>query len=153
MAARPPAIPACASSTPEATTNIGIRVVETVNGGSASASAFRLDPGSTGYRPGFGGGQRLQPAARYGGVADDWYLSTSSAATPARLTRQPSRPTSASLFQNVSPESGAYVGNQLAAMSLFSHSLRRWPRRGVSDDDASGRRLDACLAATMAACA
>ena len=88
-----------------ARTNIGIRVVETVNGGSTSASAFRLDPGSTGYRPGFGtlaanGYEYSLRRGGYGGVADDWYLSTSSAAT-LRLSRprprQPSRPTSASL--------------------------------------------------------
>ena len=133
-----------------ARTNIGIRVVETVNGGSTSASAFRLDPGSTGYRPGFGtlaanGYEYSLRRGGYGGVADDWYLSTSSAATPAPVspTTPPAvTPDVGKSFQNVSPESGAYVGNQLAAMSLFSHSLHdRVGRRGVSDDDASGRRL------------
>ena len=134
-----------------ARTNIGIRVVETVNGGSTSASAFRLDPGSTGYRPGFGtlaanGYEYSLRRGGYGGVADDWYLSTSSAATPAPVspTTPPAvTPDVGKSFQNVSPESGAYVGNQLAAMSLFSHSLhdRVAARRGVSDDDASGRRL------------
>lgn len=98
----------------------GIRVVQTVNGGTTGADAFRLDAGSTGYRPSadmlsLNGYDYALMRGGNGGNAQDWYLAYNDAPI-APLTGESS-------YKNVSPESGAYVGNQLAATRLFTHGL------------------------------
>lgn len=141
-----------------AQTQTGIRVIQTTNGGTTSADAFRLDAGSTGYRTSAGtlalnGYEYSLVRGGHGGVAPDWYLTSE-----PENARQPSKDAS----RNVSPESGAYLGNQLAAIRLFMHGPRDrasanavgdgaaygnnsvGPDGGGDDDfqtDASGRRL------------
>ncbi len=94
-------------------TTRGLRVVETTNGAVTNSNAFYLDAGSPGYRAGTktiavnGYDYRLVRGG-IGGQTNDWYLSS----------RIPS-----SSLDNVSPESGAYAGNQRAAMNLFALSL------------------------------
>lgn len=131
-------------------TDQGIRLVETVNGGSTTPDAFRLDSGSTGYRASSGtvalnGYDYSLVRGGNSGVASDWYLTSiytpggvtdpSEPPTDPRGPGEPAEPgTPVTLpgvvlppdgarFINVSPESGAYVGNQLAAERMFMHGL------------------------------
>ncbi|MBB1624862.1 hypothetical protein A9974_06380 [Achromobacter sp. UMC71] len=110
----------------------GIRVVQTINGGTTASHAFHLDAGSTGYRASAGtialnGYDYSLVRGGNGGAAPDWYL-TSAYATPE---------IPAHVFQNVSPESGAYIGNQLASTRLFTHGLHdRVAAYGAASADA-----------------
>lgn len=142
-------------------TTYGIRVVETINGGTTTADAFHLDSGSTGYRASantvsLNGYDYSLVRGGNGGVAPDWYLTSDytppvnppDPGDPAKPTdpgdpAPPVAPPDPVLpgggFKNVSPESGAYAGNRLAAMRLFTHSLHdRVP--AYADDDADARR-------------
>ena len=125
-----------------AQTTQGIRVVQTIHGGTTAPDAFRLDAGSTGFRQGAGtlavnGYEYSLVRGGQGGAAPDWYL-TSAPYTPAppapaqrqemtpQLAVQPQAPASrpaAAPWRNVSPESGAYIGNQLASAAFFTHGL------------------------------
>jgi autotransporter family porin len=94
-------------------TTQGLRVVETTNGAATNSNAFYLDAGSPGYRArtktiAVNGYDYRLVRGGIGGQTNDWYLSS----------RIPS-----SSLDNVSPESGAYAGNQRAAMNLFALSL------------------------------
>lgn len=136
----------------------GIRVVQTINGGTTASNAFHLDAGSSGYRASAGtialnGYDYSLVRGGNGGAAPDWYL-TSSYGTPAPGPTDPTDPTTppnptnpagpAAVspplkpgFQNVSPESGAYIGNQLASTRLFIHGLHdRVAAYGVASADA-----------------
>ena len=125
-----------------AQTTQGIRVVQTLHGGTTVPDAFRLDAGSTGFRQSAGtlavnGYEYSLVRGGQGGAAPDWYL-TSAPYTPAppapaqrqemtpQLAVQPQAPASrpaAAPWRNVSPESGAYIGNQLASAAFFTHGL------------------------------
>jgi outer membrane autotransporter protein len=111
----------------------GIRLVETLNGGTTAADAFHLDAASSGFRASAGtlavnGYEYSLVRGGHGGVATDWYLTSSTALAPdltdapatAGQALWPQRPAA----RNVSPESGAYLGNRLASARFFSHSLR-----------------------------
>lgn len=124
-------------------TTAGIRVVETINGGTTSTDSFHLNSGSTGYRSStstlaLNGYDYSLIRGGNGGTADDWYLT--SEYTPPVDPIDPIDPIDPvdpvdpidpidpeppvdPVFKNVSPESGAYLGNQLAATRLFMHSL------------------------------
>lgn len=147
-------------------TQRGIRVVETINGGTTATDAFRLDAGSTGYRSSsstlaLNGYDYSLVRGGNGGTAPDWYLTSdytppvdppvtppvtppvgppvAPPVTPPDILLPPVAPA----FKNVSPESGAYVGNQRASTRLFTHSLHdRTVAYPDADDAASdGRRL------------
>lgn len=132
-----------------AATNYGITLVSTINGGTTTTDAFHLDSGSTGYRSGsdtvaINGYDYSLLRGGNGGVEHDWYL-TSAYTPPVEPPVKPTDPSKppvtplppieppvivppvkppvAPSFQNVSPESGAYIGNQLAATRLFTHRL------------------------------
>ena len=151
-------------------TQQGIRVVDTINGGTTGADAFRLDSGSTGYRSSsstlaLNGYDYSLVRGGNGGVAPDWYLtsdytppvvppvtlpvtppSTPPVAPPEPPITPPEVPAAAGgarIQQNVSPESGAYVGNQRASTRLFSHSLhdRAAAYPDAADATSDGRRL------------
>ncbi|WP_241048008.1 autotransporter outer membrane beta-barrel domain-containing protein [Achromobacter xylosoxidans] len=112
----------------------GIRVVETVNGGTTTPDAFRLDSASTGYRAGSGtlsinGYDYSLVRGGDANTAADWFLSSGGPG-----------------FSNVSPEGGAYAGNRQAAANLFTHSAHdRVPTYasgdGVGAQARRGRRL------------
>ncbi|WP_211444676.1 autotransporter outer membrane beta-barrel domain-containing protein [Collimonas humicola] len=122
-------------------TNVGIQVVQTANGGTTNADAFKLDAHSTGYRSGVGtlsaGGYDYSlKRGGNGGVADDWYLV--SAIKPVDPVTQPNpgdgggdgggdpgeKPVLPSPETDViSPEVGAYFGARTAATSMFTHTL------------------------------
>ncbi len=117
-------------------TGTGIRVVQTINGGTTAPGAFHLDAGSTGYRASAGtialnGYDYSLVQGGNGGAAPDWYLtSTYSTPQPDPAVQPPSVVQPVPIvqplkpgFQNVSPESGAYAGNQLASTRLFMHGL------------------------------
>ncbi|WYX26384.1 autotransporter outer membrane beta-barrel domain-containing protein [Achromobacter xylosoxidans] len=147
-------------------TTYGIRVVETINGGTTTADAFHLDSGSTGYRASartvsLNGYDYSLVRGGNGAVAPDWYLTSDY--TPPVTPPDPTDPTDPTDpgdptgpvtppapvlpggpgFKNVSPESGAYAGNRLAATRLFTHSLHdRVPAYADGDADArNGRGL------------
>ena len=153
-------------------TTRGIRVVETINGGVTASDAFHLDAGSTGYRASIGtlalnGYDYSLVRGGNGGVADDWYLTSeydgsappgpidpldptdpTDPTGPTRPARSPTDPIAPpevvdpSGFRNVSPETGAYAGNQRAAMNLFSHGLRdRVAAPDANADAGHGNRL------------
>lgn len=118
----------------------GIRLVETRNGGATDAAAFRLNPGSDGYRQGVGsiaaGAYDYQLVrGGEGGKAEDWYL-----VAQARTDGQPDDVTPLPALR---PEVGAYLNNKLAASTLLFHTLRdREGERaaaGTSDADGPGR--------------
>lgn len=147
-------------------TTYGIRVVETINGGTTTADAFHLDSGSTGYRASartvsLNGYDYSLVRGGNGAVAPDWYLTSDytppvtppDPVDPINPT-DPGDPTGPVTppdpvlpggpgFKNVSPESGAYAGNRLAATRLFTHSLHdRVPAYADGDADARhGRGL------------
>jgi len=119
-------------------TQTGIRVVQTVNGGTTTADAFHLDAGSTGYRASadtlaLNGYEYSLARGGQNRVAADWYLTSDApAVTPPPAPVDPVSPTtpvspgevdpngdsgaiSPSVItrpglgvRNVSPESGAY---------------------------------------------
>jgi outer membrane autotransporter protein len=146
-------------------TQYGIRVVETVNGGTTTPDAFRLDSGSTGYRASaatvsLNGYDYSLVRGGNGGVAPDWYLTSDY--TPPTAPPGPTDPTNptdpdvpappvtppepvlpGNGFKNVSPESGAWAGNRLASTRLFTHSLHdRVPAYADGDATAAtGRGL------------
>lgn len=146
-------------------TQRGIRLVETLNGGTTGVDAFRLDAASTGYRAGtatlaLNGYDYSLVRGGNQGVPDDWYLTSTytppveppvipptveppvvpptveppvtpptveppviqppTVAPPEEIVPPPVTPS----VSNVSPESGAYIGNQLAGTRLFIHNLR-----------------------------
>ncbi|WP_211444673.1 autotransporter outer membrane beta-barrel domain-containing protein [Collimonas humicola] len=75
-----------------AQTNVGIQIVETLNGATTNPDAFVLDPASDGYRSGkntiaAGGYDYRLKRGGNGGVADDWYLV--SAAAPVEPPPEP----------------------------------------------------------------
>ncbi|MNG90901.1 Outer membrane protein IcsA autotransporter precursor [compost metagenome] len=149
-------------------TQRGIRLVETINGGTTNVDAFRLDAGSTGYRAGtatlaINGYDYSLVRGGNKGVADDWYLTSTytppitpptveppvvtpptveppvvtpptvepPVVTPPTTVPPPVAPPEEIVvppvvpgMSNVSPESGAYIGNQLAGVRLFIHNLR-----------------------------
>jgi len=160
-------------------TQVGIRVVETINGGTTAADAFHLDAGSTGYRASadtvsVNGYDYSLMRGGNGGAASDWYLASqftgTSTITPSPDPTAPGNPVDPGNpappiappdFQpvrpaplpggkgvrNVSPESGAYLGNRLASARFMLHALHdRTPSYDgacASDSQAcgSGRRL------------
>ena len=146
-------------------TTYGIRVVETINGGTTTADAFRLDSGSTGYRASvdtvsLNGYDYSLVRGGNGGIAPDWYLTSdytppvnppgpvdptdpADPGDPAPPVAPPDPVLPGGGFKNVSPESGAYAGNRLAATRLFSHGLHdRVPAYADGDTDARhGRGL------------
>ncbi|WP_025138568.1 autotransporter outer membrane beta-barrel domain-containing protein [Achromobacter sp. DH1f] len=128
-----------------AMTTEGIRLVETVNGGTTDANAFHLDARSDGYRQGVG----LIAAGAYdyrlarggqGGTADDWYLVSHVSTLPPLITVVPLVPgqivdpgpvvdpvtpaPQPDVKANYRPEVGAYLNNKLAASTQQQHSLR-----------------------------
>ncbi|PTA79449.1 autotransporter outer membrane beta-barrel domain-containing protein [Serratia sp. Nf2] len=134
-------------------TQRGIRLVETINGGTTNVDAFRLDAGSTGYRAGtatlaINGYDYSLVRGGNQGVPDDWYLTsaytppvtpptveppvvTPPITEPPAIVPPPVAPPGEIIMppvvpgvSNVSPESGAYIGNQLAGVRLFIHNLR-----------------------------
>ncbi|MCC4106682.1 autotransporter outer membrane beta-barrel domain-containing protein [Serratia ureilytica] len=145
-------------------TQYGIRLVETINGGTTGVDAFRLDAASTGYRAGtstlaINGYDYSLVRGGNQGVPDDWYLTSSytppvvppvtpPTVTPPTVEPPPVKPpivnpptTEPPVIlpppvtpgaNNVSPESGAYIGNQLASARLFIHNLR--DRVSVAED-------------------
>ncbi|WMD20233.1 autotransporter outer membrane beta-barrel domain-containing protein [Achromobacter seleniivolatilans] len=136
-----------------AQTDQGIRLVETINGGTTTTDAFHLDTGSTGFRASSGtvaikGYDYSLVRGGNQGVAADWYLTSvfdptyvdPETETEKPYTQNPPQndpvypggpftppdlvlPPDAPVVKNVSPESGAYVGNQLAASRMFMHGL------------------------------
>ena len=126
-----------------AQTTEGIRLVETVNGGTTTASAFHLDTRSDGYRQGVGSiaaGAYDYRLARggVGGTADDWYLVSkvttlppvdpSTPVTPGQVV-DPATPVTPAPQPDVGPvsyrpEVGAYLNNKLAASTQQQHTLR-----------------------------
>ena len=99
----------------------GISVVQTINGGITAPDAFHLDPGSTGYRA--NAGTLALNGYDYSLVRGDaesgWYLTSryTPPGPPDVIGPDDLGP------RNVSPESGAYLGNRLASARFFSHSL------------------------------
>lgn len=146
-----------------ALTTQGIRLVQATNGATISGNAFYLDADSTGYRPstislGLNGYDYFLVQGGTGGVASDWYLTSTTppeeggATDPGGQTPPPGSgvetppgsgietppgsgvttppgsgagtPGSApGKMQNVSPENGALIGNQIAATRMFVHRL------------------------------
>ncbi|WP_025138790.1 autotransporter outer membrane beta-barrel domain-containing protein, partial [Achromobacter sp. DH1f] len=129
-----------------AQTQTGIRVVQTINGATTTADAFRLDAGSSGYRASaqtlaLNGYEYSLVRGGNGGAASDWYLTSDytgfvppvpvvpisptdpavpiSPADPVSPVVPP--PTPLRIVRNVSPESGAYLGNRLASAQFFNH--------------------------------
>ncbi len=123
----------------------GIHVVQTINGGSTAPDAFSLDAGSSGFRASsrtlaINGYEYSLARGGSGGVAQDWYLTSERAApTPApapagglggtpgqapggaQHSVAPSAAGGPDAPRNVSPESGAYLSNQVLSTSLFVH--------------------------------
>ncbi|WP_433741522.1 autotransporter-associated beta strand repeat-containing protein [Pseudomonas putida] len=100
-----------------AQTSQGIRVVETRNGGTTDAGAFKLSTASDGYRAGkdtIAAGAYDYSLVRGGsnGVADDWYLTSRNSKEPATSDKPAYR-----------PEVGAYLNNKLAASMMQVHTL------------------------------
>ncbi|MFD4838397.1 autotransporter outer membrane beta-barrel domain-containing protein [Achromobacter sp. NPDC058515] len=152
-----------------AATEHGIRVVQAINGGTTTADAFHLDPGSSGFRASAGtvalnGYDYALLRGGDGGAESDWYLSSEFVGLPVDppeppiepvIHEDPSDPATpiiapepalpdvvAPSFKNVSPETGAYLGNRSAAITLFNHSLRdRQTARVAPGDDAEGSSL------------
>ncbi|MEO6855422.1 MAG: autotransporter outer membrane beta-barrel domain-containing protein, partial [Rhodoferax sp.] len=97
-----------------AQTTQGIRVVETIHGGSTGTTAFALSPSSDGYRAGVGTiasglyDYNLQRGGN-GGVADDWYLSNTA---------------------TLRPEIGGYLNNRMFTQMMQFHSAH--DRQGLS---------------------
>lgn len=158
-------------------TTEGIRVIETINGGTTATDSFHLDSGSTGYRSStttlaLNGYDYSLIRGGNGGTADDWYLT--SEYTPPVDPDPPVDPVDPvdpeppvdpidpeppidpidpidpvdpeppvdPVFKNVSPESGAYLGNQLAATRLFKHSLNDRSSMSTNSVDLdNGRRM------------
>lgn len=119
----------------------GIRLVETRNGGATDASAFRLNPGSDGYRQGIGSiaagayDYRLVRGGE-GGAAEDWYLVAN--------VRSDGKPDDVTPLPPLRPEVGAYLNNKLAASTLLFHTLRdrqgeRTAAAGSGDANRAGR--------------
>lgn len=120
-------------------TEQGILVIEALNGASTVANSFQLHGASSGYRA----STDTVAASGYdysllrggtGGEQDSWYLVSKHVEVPVDPTPvdpdpvdptpvDPKPPVGPS-HHNVSPEVGAYIGNQLAARRLFSHQLR-----------------------------
>lgn len=143
-------------------TTYGIRVVETVNGGTTTSDAFHLDSGSTGYRASantvsLNGYDYSLVRGGNGGVAPDWYLTSdytppvtppgpvdptdpAKPVDPAPPVSPPDPVLPGNGFKNVSPESGAYAGNRLAATRLFSHGLHDRVPAYAEDPDARPSR-------------
>lgn len=114
-------------------TATGIRLVQTLNGGATAPDAFHLDAASSGFRASAGtlavnGYEYSLVRGGHGGIAADWYLTSSTTLSPdlaiAQVTGGQDMQPQRSAARNVSPESGAYLGNRLATARLFSHSLR-----------------------------
>lgn len=158
-----------------AQTDHGIRVVQTINGGTTTTDAFHLDPGSSGFRASAGtvalnGYDYALSRGGNGGDASDWYLSSqfvglpvdpvvpktdpvipddpSKPVDPAKpvtpiIAPEPALPDAVPVgFKNVSPETGAYLGNRSAAITLFNHSLRdRQTARVAAGNDAEGTSM------------
>ncbi|MPT26358.1 MAG: autotransporter outer membrane beta-barrel domain-containing protein [Achromobacter sp.] len=121
----------------------GIRVVQTINGGSTAPDAFTLDAGSSGFRASsrtlaVNGYEYSLLRGGRGGAAQDWYLTSERAAptpTPAPAGSQQRAASSATAGQdgprNVSPEGGAYLSNQMMSAALFIHGMHdRMPSKG-----------------------
>ncbi|MDH0093218.1 autotransporter outer membrane beta-barrel domain-containing protein [Achromobacter mucicolens] len=129
-----------------ALTTQGIRLVQATNGATISGNAFYLDEDSTGYRPstislGLNGYDYFLVQGGTGGVASDWYLTSTTppeegGATdpggqtpPGSGTETPpgsgggATGSAPGMLQNVSPENGAHIGNQVAATRMFVHRL------------------------------
>lgn len=145
-----------------ALTTQGIRLVQATNGATISGNAFYLDANSTGYRPstislGLNGYDYFLVQGGTGGVASDWYLTSTTlpeeggATDPGGQTPPGSgietppgsgteTPPGSGIetppgsgagtpgsvpgkLQNVSPENGAHIGNQVAATRMFVHRL------------------------------
>lgn len=111
----------------------GIRVVQAINGGTTAADAFRLDPGSSGYRASsatlaISGYDYSLVRKGTGSTPEDWYLtSVYSPPTSPSTPSDPSLPTvgpdtDKPGVRQVSPESGAYLGNRWSATSMFTHT-------------------------------
>lgn len=142
-------------------TQYGIRVVQTINGGTTTADAFHLDNGSTGYRASantvsLNGYDYSLIRGGNGGIAPDWYLTSdytppttppgpvdptdpTNPGNPAPPIRPPEPELPGAGQKNVSPESGAYAGNRLAATRLFTHSLHDRVPAYVNDEANTGR--------------
>ena len=140
-------------------TELGIHVIETMNGAVAEPDAFQLSNTSSGYRRSTGTislngfDYSLVQGAKDDGQAH-WFLSSYNSRPldpgegegegggvdplpenptgpnpPVEVPEppgvvDPELPSFPAFGRNVSPESGAYVGNQIAATQLFSHRLR-----------------------------
>ncbi|MDR7948299.1 autotransporter outer membrane beta-barrel domain-containing protein [Achromobacter aegrifaciens] len=121
-----------------AQTTQGIRLVETQNGASTTAGAFRLDARSDGYRQGAGSiaagafDYRLARGGN-GGNAQDWYLVSRAEDVPPTPPTPPNPPTPPGPGPQPDPEPtppvyrpevGAYMNNKLAATTMQHHTLR-----------------------------
>lgn len=152
-----------------AATDHGIRVVQTVNGGTTTIDAFHLDPASSGFRASAGtlavnGYDYALLRGGDGGAAADWYLSSQFVGLPVDPDEPATEPVNpddpenpvapiiapeptlpdvvAPGFKNVSPETGAYLGNRSAALTLFNHSLRdRETARVAAGSSAEGSSM------------
>ncbi|KVN32784.1 hypothetical protein WJ64_11365 [Burkholderia ubonensis] len=98
-----------------AQTEVGIQVVQTVNGGTTDVGAFALHEASDGYRRGFatvstGGYDYMLKRSGNGGNEHDWYLV--SLPSPSEIALE-------------APEPDAYQGNAQAAMMMSVHTLRQ----------------------------
>lgn len=141
-------------------TRQGIRLVQTVNGGTTTANAFHLDAGSTGFRASSGtlavnGYEYGLARGGKGGVAADWYL-TSAYGTPQESI-PPLAPSDGAAqaganagaaagpangrIRNISPESGAYVGNQIASQRFFMHGMQDRATAAAADGQGTWTRV------------
>ncbi|MCW2477666.1 autotransporter-associated beta strand repeat-containing protein [Candidatus Symbiopectobacterium sp. NZEC135] len=97
-------------------TNKGVALVQTENGGTTSAGAFRLDPNSDGYNStgilNVGAYNYSLKRGGNGGEAQDWYL-----------------------VSLLSPVVGSYLQERQSAMAMHKHTLhdRQWQVPGQED--------------------
>ncbi|WP_159566678.1 autotransporter outer membrane beta-barrel domain-containing protein [Budvicia diplopodorum] len=118
-----------------AQTNIGILVVDAINGATTDGGAFTLSSASSGYRSTTG----TIAAGAYdyrlvrggtGGNADSWYLSSGGSGASGCNNCN---------TDNMRPEAGIYGGNMQASLAMFMMSLR--DREGYTHTG-SGQGID-----------
>ncbi|WP_175924388.1 autotransporter outer membrane beta-barrel domain-containing protein [Burkholderia latens] len=124
-----------------ARTTIGIPLVETRNGGTTDAAAFTLDPGSDGYRTGFGtlsagGYDYMLERGGQGGREDDWYLVSAAKPEPPQPPGPvnpdpPIEPETTPPARTVAPEPDAYLANADAASTMAVHTLHQRDDRSL----------------------
>lgn len=116
-----------------APTTVGIPIVQTRNGGTTDAAAFKLDAASDGFRQGFGtlsagGYDYMLARGGQGGQPDDWYLVSAAKPEPPikpEITPPPPPPRAAA------PEPDAYMANADAASMMAIHTLHQRDDRSL----------------------